>query len=164
MTIKENTGGDHSPLFHVVLVNPEIPGNTGSIGRTCLALNAKLHLIHPLGFDLSEKSVRRAGLDYWQYVDIQEYESFDQFLELNPNKELIFFSGRAEKSYLTASYKRDCALVFGCESKGLAQEITQEFKDKLYKLPILSEHIRSLNLASIATAASYECLNRISEA
>jgi len=161
MIEKEVNGGSSSPLFHVVLVCPEIPGNTGSIGRTCLALQAKLHLIHPLGFDLSEKSVRRAGLDYWKYVETQEYQSFDAFLLKNPDKELIFFSGRAQKSYLEAPYKKDCALIFGCESKGLPTAITQRYSQELYKLPILSEHIRSLNLASIATTASYECLKHI---
>lgn len=159
--LKENAGGTKSPLFHIVLVHPEIPGNTGSIGRTALALGARLHLIHPLGFDLSEKSVRRAGLDYWKYVDIHEYPNFEYFLETNPEMELIFFSGRATKSYLKAPYSKNCALIFGCESKGLGESFTDQYSDKLYKLPIRSEHIRSLNLASIVTAASYECLRQL---
>ena len=152
-----NNGGASSPLFHIVLIKPEIPGNTGSIGRTALALNAKLHLIHPLGFDLSEKSVRRAGLDYWKHVEIQEHRSLEDYLECNSGP-LIFFSGRAEKSYLKAPYQNGCSLIFGSESNGLDDSIKKEYSESLYKLPILSHHIRSLNLASIATAASYECL------
>ena len=146
-------------MFNIVLFSPEIPGNTGTIGRTCVALGLNLHIIHPISFDLSEKAVRRAGLDYWKYVEIQEYENWDGFVnKCNPTN-LIFFSRFAEKSYYHAPYDEDCYLVFGNESSGLPKEIIQI--EKSYSLPSYSEQIRSLNLSNTVTAASYECLRQI---
>jgi tRNA (cytidine/uridine-2'-O-)-methyltransferase len=140
-------------------VEPEIPGNTGSLGRTCLALGARLHLIHPLGFDLSEKAVRRAGLDYWKHVDLIEHDSYEKFLESEKPKDIFYFSVHTDKSVFQAKFKEDCYLVFGKESQGLPEEIIEE--DKTYKLPIESQHIRSLNLASAATTIGYECYRQL---
>ena len=140
-------------------MEPEIPGNTGSLGRTCLALGARLHLIHPLGFDLSEKAVRRAGLDYWEHVDLIEHDSYESFLENEKPEELFYFTVHTEKSVFEAPFKRGCYLIFGRESQGLPKEILNPKKS--YKLPIESEHIRSLNLASAATAIGYECFRKI---
>ncbi|MEC7277441.1 MAG: tRNA (cytidine(34)-2'-O)-methyltransferase [Bdellovibrionota bacterium] len=142
-------------MINIVLVEPEIPGNTGSLGRTALALGARLHLIHPLGFDLNEKSVRRAGLDYWKHVDLTEHQSYEDFLKKESPKHLYFFTAHAKKSLFDAQFNENSYLVFGKESKGLPQELCPE--EASYKLPILSPHIRSLNLASCATAAAYEC-------
>lgn len=144
--------------FNLVLVAPEIPGNTGSLGRTCLALNGKLTLIHPLGFSLDEKAVRRAGLDYWKYVEVVEHQSFDEFLEVQkPNLEqMYFFSKNAKKVYTDASFEKGCTLVFGSESKGLPTEYFQNYAEQFLSLPILSPHVRSLNLSNAATAVCYE--------
>lgn len=150
-------------LFNIVLVAPEIPGNTGSIGRTALALNLKLHLIKPFGFDLSEKAVRRAGLDYWKHVQISEYENWDDFLtENNPDpQKLFFFSKFGEKNHFEANYCENCFLIFGSETFGLPLAITEKYENRLYSLPMYSEHIRSLNLSNAATAAAYEALRQI---
>lgn len=141
-------------------MEPEIPGNTGSLGRTCLALGAKLHLIHPLGFDLSEKAVRRAGLDYWQHVDLVEHESYEAFLKNEKPENIFYFSVHTDKSVFEAEFLEDCYLIFGKESQGLPKELIEE--SKTFKLPIESEHIRSLNLASAATTIGYECYRQLS--
>lgn len=154
---------NEKPFFNIVLVSPEIPGNTGSIGRTCVALNLKLHLIKPLGFDLSEKAVKRAGLDYWKYVNINIYENWDEFLEKNnPDPNLLFFFSKfGSKNYFTAEFKENCYLIFGSETLGLPLNIQELYENRLYLMPMYSEHIRSLNLSNVVTAASYEALRKI---
>lgn len=149
--------------FKIVLVAPEIPGNTGSIGRTCVALDLELILIKPLAFDIDEKAVRRAGLDYWKYVNLKIYENWNEFLENEkPEKENVFlFSRFATKPLFDVKIKKDCYLVFGSETKGLPEEIKNNFLDQLVTLPMYSEHIRSLNLSNCATAAAYEALRQI---
>lgn len=149
--------------FKIVLVAPEIPGNTGSIGRTCVALDLELILIKPLAFDIDEKAVRRAGLDYWKYVKLTVYENWNEFLEKeNPEKENMFlFSRFATKPLFDVKIKKNCYLIFGSETKGLPEEIKNEFTDQLVTLPMYSEHIRSLNLSNCATAAAYEALRQI---
>lgn len=151
------------PNFHIVLHAPEIPGNTGSIGRTCVALNLKLILIRPYGFELSEKAVRRAGLDYWKYVNLTEYDNFKNFLqEERPEKdELFFFENDASKSFYQAPFKKNCYLIFGGETKGIPQDILEHYPEQNFYLPMFSKHIRSLNLSNTATAAAYECLRHI---
>ncbi len=151
------------PLFKIVLNAPEIPGNTGSIGRTCAALNLELILIHPLGFDISEKAVRRAGLDYWDSIKISEYQSFDEFLETEkPSLEkLFFFTKSAQRNIFETNIQEDSYLIFGSESTGLPKELLSKYPSNQISLPILNENIRSLNLASIATAASYEAIRQI---
>jgi tRNA (cytidine/uridine-2'-O-)-methyltransferase len=151
------------PKFKIVLYTPEIPGNTGSIGRTCVALGLELILIKPYGFDLSEKAVRRAGLDYWKFVQIREFESWEDFLSIEkPQREqLIFFENNVDQNHYEANYTEGCYLIFGAETKGLPQEIYQEYRDRMYHLPMFSEHIRSLNLSNTATTAAYECLRQI---
>lgn len=146
--------------FSIVLFAPDIPGNTGSIGRTCVALGLRLILIKPYGFDLSEKAVRRAGLDYWKYVDIKEYESFDDFLKSEDVKteQLFFFENNVEQNFYDAPYIENCYLVFGSETKGLPKSFYETYKDQMYEMPMFSEHIRSLNLSNAATAVTYECL------
>ena len=148
----------------MVLVAPEIPGNTGSIGRTCLALNTPLHLIHPLSFDLSEKAVRRAGLDYWKYVEVYQYESWEDFLEKNnPAEESLFLLSRFAKDTLyQQSVSKNSYFVFGSETKGLPEEIKNKYDQRLFKLPIHNEKVRSLNLACCATAVAYEAHRQLS--
>ena len=149
--------------FKIVLVAPEIPGNTGSIGRTAVALDLELILIKPLAFDIDEKAVRRAGLDYWKYVKLKIYESFDDFLEEEkPETEKLFlFSRFATKTIFETKISKDSYLIFGSETKGLPIEVKDKFASQLITLPMNSEHIRSLNLANAATAAAYEALRQI---
>jgi len=147
--------------FNIVLYTPDIPGNTGSIGRTCVALGLRLILIKPYGFDLSEKAVRRAGLDYWKHIELTEYDSWNDFLETEQPGNMILFSKTAEKVFYDAPYKENCYLVFGSETKALPATIMKENKSSLYSLPQYSEHIRSLNLSNVATTAAYEALRQI---
>lgn len=150
----------------VVLVHPEIPGNTGTIGRTCVALDLELILIHPLGFDLSEKSVRRAGLDYWKHVQLTEYESWDAFVaDRAPREDRLFlFENNGEGGSVYApDYPPDAYLVFGKETKGLPAEVLQGRSTQTFHLPMRSPHIRSLNLANAATAVIYQAMRRYLE-
>ncbi len=153
-----------STKFKIVLYAPDIPGNTGSIGRTCVALGAELILIKPYGFDLSEKAVRRAGLDYWKHVSLKEYENWDDFYknEAPPLDKLFFFSKNPDQTYYEADFQKDCYLIFGAETRGLPQHIFDTYGDRIYTLPMYSEHVRSLNLSNVATAAAYEALRKIS--
>lgn len=146
----------------IVLVAPEIPGNTGTIGRTCVALDLELILIHPLGFDLSDKSVRRAGLDYWKHVRLTEFADWQSFLEARkPAREaLFFFEQDGVESFYTPDYPDDAYLVFGRETKGLPAEILTRFSDRVFYLPMRSPHIRSLNLSNAVTAAAYQALRK----
>ena len=143
---------------------PEIPGNTGTIGRTCVALDLELILIKPLAFDISEKAVRRAGLDYWKYVKLKTYENFDEFLAAeNPaNDKMFFFSKTVKKNLFEAKFTENCYLIFGSETKGLPKNIMEKYQDSLITLPMYSEHVRSLNLSNAVTAAAYETLRQIS--
>lgn len=150
----------HAPL-HVVLVEPEIPGNTGSAGRTCLAVGARLHLVEPLGFSLDEKQVRRAGLDYWHRVEPVVWPSWETAEpEVTGLGEPFFFSAEAERSYWDVEYPNPSVLVFGKESVGLSPEIRRRHGDRLVRLPIVDAGIRSLNLATAVTVAAYEVLRQ----
>jgi len=150
--------------FKVVLYTPEIPGNTGSIGRTCVALGLELILIKPYGFDIDEKAVRRAGLDYWKHVKIKEFEDWNSFLEIEKpeRSKLIFFENNVHQNHYEANYSEDCYLIFGAETKGLPKEFYTKYKDRMYHLPMYSEHIRSLNLSNTATAVAFEALRHLS--
>ncbi|MBF9058139.1 tRNA (uridine(34)/cytosine(34)/5-carboxymethylaminomethyluridine(34)-2'-O)-methyltransferase TrmL [Rhodobacterales bacterium HKCCSP123] len=145
----------------IVLVTPEIPGNTGTIGRTCVALDLELILIRPYGFDISEKSVRRAGLDYWKHVRLSEYDDWAGFMAARaPRRDQLFFfedDGTGGTVYDPA-YPPDAYLVFGRETKGLQPGILTGMEDRVFRLPMRSEHIRSLNLANAATAVVYQAM------
>ena len=144
---------------HVVLVEPEIHWNTGNIGRTCLATNADLHLIRPLGFSINSREVKRAGLDYWENVRLGVWDNFDDFLENTaPQKdEVAVFSKSGSKSFWTMICPRRLFLIFGSETRGLSDRILHKFSDATYHIPITSE-IRSLNLSTAAGIALYESL------
>lgn len=149
--------------LNVVLVEPEIPPNTGNAARLCAATRCTLHLIHPLGFDVSEKAVRRAGLDYWHLVTVIEHTSFEAFLTHLPQAaRLHLFSGKAKKSFLKAKYQADDYLVFGKESKGLSDEILAQFADQLVAIPTLGQ-VRSLNLANAVALAVYEARRQMGD-
>ncbi len=153
----------NSPRFKIVLFAPEIPGNTGSIGRTCVALNLELILIKPYGFEIDEKAVRRAGLDYWKHVTLKEFDSWEDFLirEKPDRAKLFFYENNGEKLHYEAPYSEGCYLIFGGETRGIPYEVEQEFAAQLYRLPMYSEEIRSLNLSNVATAVAYECLRHL---
>ena len=144
----------------LVLVTPEIPYNTGAIGRTCLALNVELILIKPYGFSLEEKAVRRAGMDYWKHVNLSEYDSWEGFLNTRtpPRDQLYFFENHGAHSFYTPHYHPDAYLVFGCESKGLSAAVLEGMTDRVYHLPMPNPKVRSLNLANVATAVLYQAM------
>lgn len=152
---------DPRAAMKVVLVAPEIPGNTGSVGRTCVALDCELILIRPYGFELSDKTVRRAGLDYWKHVRLSEYDDWQGFLaDRAPRPDQLFLfedDGQAGTVY-DADFPPDAYLVFGRETVGLSAEITGPLADRLYRLPMTSPHIRSLNLANAVTAVLYQAM------
>lgn len=144
----------------VVLVTPEIPYNTGAIGRTCVALDLELILIKPYGFSLDEKSVRRAGTDYWKHVNLSEYDDWDSFIkDRNPARDkLHFFEEHGETTFYEPDYPQDGYLVFGCESAGLPAQILDGMEDRTFNLPMLSTKVRSLNLANVACAVIFQAM------
>lgn len=144
--------------FNIVLIEPEIPNNTGNIGRLALATGSTLHLVKPFGFELSDSRLKRAGLDYWQHLPVNIYESVDEFFSIHKEKRIVFFSSNGKEEHWSIDYKDDMFLVFGKESVGLSEEIIKNNGDKLYKIPLYSEHIRSLNLANAVGIAIYEGL------
>ena len=146
--------------MHVVLVHPEIPQNTGSIGRLCVATGSTLHLIDPLGFTIDDRHVRRAGLDYWPHVDVVRHPSWEAFSAARPPGRLLCFSARAARSYTTLRYRDDDLLVFGGESRGLPPALRAEHADSTFGIPLASEHVRSLNLATAVAVVLYEALRQ----
>ncbi len=147
--------------LNIVLIEPEIPTNTGNIGRLSLASGSNLHLVKPLGFDIDDKRVKRAGLDYWQHISLHIYESTDDFFNQHQNKKMAFLSSHGTKDYLDIEYQENMFLVFGKESVGLANSITEKQADNLFKIPIHSPHIRSLNLANSVSIVVYEGLRQL---
>ncbi len=145
--------------LNIVMVEPEIPQNTGNIARTCAAIGAKLHLVHPLGFSITEKAVKRAGLDYWDKLDIEEHISFEKFLEkYKPEKHHMFFATTKGKHvYSEPNYKdmKEVFLLFGKETKGLPEDVLQKYIDKTIRIP-MREHLRSLNLSNSVAIVAYE--------
>jgi len=148
--------------FNIVLVAPEIPQNTGSIGRLCVCTDCRLHLIRPLGFSLDEAHLRRAGMDYWKYLDLTVYENWDEFLERNHNPERMFFcSTKTEKRLYSQRFEGGDWFVFGNEGHGLPPHFYELYKEKLWTLPMPGEHCRSLNLANSVSIVVYEGLRQI---
>ncbi|MGD8257173.1 MAG: tRNA (cytidine(34)-2'-O)-methyltransferase [Desulfobacterales bacterium] len=161
MSQKFTTKNDLKPERHVVLVAPEIHWNTGNIGRTCLAVDANLHLIKPLGFSLDSREVRRAGLDYWENVKLTIWESFDEFLvDMAPqNGEVAVFSKKGAKSYWSMPSPQRLFLIFGSETRGLPENILKRYANVTFHIPITSK-TRSLNLSTAAGIALYESLRK----
>ena len=147
--------------FNIVLIEPEIPMNTGNIGRLSLASGANLHLVKPFGFELEDSRLKRAGLDYWKHISLNIYEGTDEFFSLNKDKSMVFFSSHAKNAYTSINYEDDMFLIFGKESVGLRKNLIEANSGKLYKIPIYSEHIRSLNLANAVSIVVYEGLRNI---
>ena len=145
--------------MNIVLFEPEIPANTGNIGRTCVATGAKLHLIEPLGFRLDEKEIKRAGLDYWKDLDVTVYKNYEEFLEKNPNAKIYMATTKARHVYTEVSYEPDCFIMFGKESAGIPEEILIENKDTAIRIPMIGD-IRSLNLSNSVAIVLYEALRQ----
>lgn len=145
--------------LHIVLIEPEIPQNTGNIARTCAAVGATLHLVHPLGFSLSEKHLRRAGLDYWPLLTLCEYANVDEFFQKKSGENLYFFTTKAKHSYTELTYPEETYLVFGKESAGIPESILVEHQKTCVRIPMRSQ-ARSLNLSNSVAIATYEYLRQ----
>ena len=146
-------------MLNIVLLEPEIPLNTGNIGRTCAAAGTRLHLIHPLGFVLNDKLIRRAGMDYWDSLDVTEYADYEDFLQRNPGAKVYMATTKAKKCYTEASYEPDCFLMFGKESAGIPEELLVGNEENCVRIPMLGD-TRSLNLANSAAILLYEALRQ----
>ena len=147
--------------FNIVLIEPEIPMNTGNIGRLSLASGSVLHLVKPFGFELDDSRLKRAGLDYWKHISVKIYEGIDEFFSINNDKNMVYLSSAGEKYYSSIDYMDDMFLIFGKESVGLPGNIIAENSDRVYKIPIYSKHVRSLNLANAVSIVVYDGLRNI---
>ena len=145
--------------LNIVLYEPEIPANTGNIGRTCVATGTKLHLIEPLGFSLSEKALKRAGMDYWSQLEVERYVNYEDFLQRNPGAKIYMATTKAKKIYSEASYEPDCYIMFGKESAGIPEEILVEHPEECVRIPMNGE-TRSLNLSNSVAIVLYEALRQ----
>ncbi|MBP3462407.1 MAG: tRNA (cytidine(34)-2'-O)-methyltransferase [Tyzzerella sp.] len=146
-------------MINIVLFEPEIPANTGNIGRTCVATGARLHLIEPLGFRLDEKSLKRAGMDYWKDLDVTTYIDFNDFLEKNPNAKIYMATTKAPNVYTDVAYEPDCYIMFGKESAGIPEEILVNHREESIRIPMVGD-IRSLNLGNSVAIVLYEALRQ----
>lgn len=146
-------------MLNIVLLEPEIPANTGNIGRTCVAAGARLHLIEPMGFQINEKQVRRAGLDYWDKLDYRIYDSYRDFVEKNPGIKIYMATTKARHVYSEVSFEDDCYIMFGKESAGIPEEILIEHPEECIRIPMIGE-TRSLNLSNSVAIVLYEALRQ----
>jgi tRNA (cytidine/uridine-2'-O-)-methyltransferase len=146
--------------FHIILHQPEIPQNTGSIGRLCVSTGSTLHLVHPLGFDTSDYYLRRAGLDYWEHLAPEHYQDWEDFLARNPAQRLWFFTTKGSRRHTEVPWQDGDGLVFGRETAGLPESILAAYPDQLAKIPMPGDFHRSLNLAQAAAVGLYEALRQ----
>ena len=146
-------------MLNIVLHEPEMPANTGNIGRTCVAAGARLHLIEPLGFSINDKMVKRAGLDYLDKLDVTVYDDFNDFCERNPGAKIYMATTKAHKTYTEVSYEPDCYIMFGKESAGIPEEILVDHEDTCVRIPMIGD-IRSLNLSNSVAIVLYEALRQ----
>lgn len=145
--------------MHIVLHQPEIPANTGNIGRTCVATGSVLHLIEPLGFRLNEKEIKRAGMDYWEHLDVRRYINFRDFVEKNPGAKIWMATTKAQRVYSDVTFGENDYLMFGRESAGIPEELLVEYEENCIRIPMLDE-IRSLNLSNAVAVVLYEALRQ----
>ncbi len=145
--------------MNIVLHEPEIPANTGNIGRTCVATGTALHLIEPLGFRLNEKAIKRAGMDYWDRLDVKKYDDWEDFLIKNPDADIFFATTKAKQTYADVNYSPNCFIMFGKESGGIPEEILIKHPEKCIRIPMMGEE-RSLNLANSVAIVLYEALRQ----
>ena len=146
-------------MFNIVLVEPEIPQNTGNIARTCAATGCRLHLVRPLGFEVSDRYLKRAGLDYWQFVDVKYWDSFDELQKFYPHGRFYYFTTKARACYADVSYADGDFLVFGKETKGLPEKLLKAHPESCVRIPMMGE-LRSLNLSNSVAIAVYEGLRQ----
>lgn len=148
-------------MLNIVLHEPEMPANTGNIGRTCVATGTRLHLIEPLGFKINEKQLKRAGLDYWDKLDVMVYDNYADFLEKNPDAQgnIFMATTKAHQTHVQVSYPKDCYIMFGKESAGIPEEILVDHEDTCIRIPMLPD-IRSLNLSNSVAIVLYEALRQ----
>lgn len=147
--------------LNIVLIEPEIPNNTGNIGRLALATGSKLHLVKPFGFEIDDKRLKRAGLDYWQHLEVIYYDSIEDFFTINEGAIMVFLSSHGTKSHWEISFQDNIFLVFGKESVGLPKNLVEQKKSQLFKIPMFSSQIRSLNLANAVSIIVYEGLRQL---
>ena len=147
--------------FNILLVEPEIPTNTGNIGRLTLASGSTLHIVMPIGFELNNKRLKRAGLDYWKHISINIYKNIEDFYLKNKEANMVYFSSSATKNYTSINFQDNMFFLFGKESVGLSKEVVGKNLDKLYKIPIYTKHVRSLNLANAVSIVVYEGLRNL---
>ncbi|MDE7231679.1 MAG: tRNA (cytidine(34)-2'-O)-methyltransferase [Lachnospiraceae bacterium] len=146
-------------MVHIILHQPEIPANTGNIGRTCVATGTALHLIEPLGFRLDEKSIKRAGMDYWEHLDVTRYMNFQEFQDRHPGAKIWYATTKAKRLYTEAAFGQDDYIMFGKESAGIPEELLVENEETCIRIPMLDE-IRSLNLSNAVAVVLYEALRQ----
>lgn len=146
-------------VLNIILHEPEIPGNTGNIGRTCVATGTRLHLIEPLGFQLNDKTVKRAGMDYWDQLDVTRYDDWNDFLERNPGAKIYYATTKGKHVYSDVSFEPDCFIMFGKESAGIPEEILVEYPEECIRIPMIGE-TRSLNLSNSVAIVLYEALRQ----
>ena len=157
-------GREQARRFSIVLVRPEIPHNTGAIGRLCVGLGAPLHLIRPLGFALDDKSVARAGLDYWRHLDVTLHDTWEDYIAAANPSRLFFLSTHGDKSLYECRFAPGDALVFGNESSGLPGDFYGRYRQSLFRIPMPGAHARSINLANAVSIAAYECFRQLDAA
>lgn len=148
--------------LNIVLIEPEIPNNTGNIGRLALASGSKLHLVKPFGFELTDKKLKRAGLDYWKHISVSIYENQEEFFKMHGHKEMVFFSSHGTKTHWEIEYSENLFLIFGKESVGLPKSLLSAKNTVVAKIPLKAPQIRSLNLANAVAIAVYEGLRQLS--
>ncbi|MCF0129379.1 MAG: tRNA (uridine(34)/cytosine(34)/5-carboxymethylaminomethyluridine(34)-2'-O)-methyltransferase TrmL [Pseudobutyrivibrio sp.] len=146
-------------MLNIVLHEPEIPQNTGNIGRTCVATGTRLHIIEPMGFVINDKNLKRAGMDYWQHLEVFYYLNFEDFLEKNPGAKIYMATTKAKKRYDEVAYEDDCFIMFGKESAGIPEEILVDYQETSVRIP-MGENIRSLNLSNSVAIMLYEALRQ----
>ncbi|UPS90685.1 tRNA (cytidine(34)-2'-O)-methyltransferase [Bizionia sp. M204] len=147
--------------LNIVLIEPEIPNNTGNIGRLALASGSNLHLVKPFGFEITDARLKRAGLDYWQHLNLHYYENLDEFFIKNKDANMVFLSSHGESNHWDISFENNMFLVFGKESVGLPKALLEKQENKLFKIPLYSNHVRSLNLANAVSIVVYEGIRQI---
>jgi len=148
-------------MLNIVLIEPEIPNNTGNIGRLALATGSRLHLVKPFGFEIDDKRLKRAGLDYWQHLEVIYYDNTEDFFQKNNDAKMVFLSSHGEKMHWDIEYTDDLFLVFGKESVGLPKSLIEKNQEQLFKIPLYSKEIRSLNLANAVSIIVYEGLRQL---
>ena len=146
-------------MLNIVLHEPEMPANTGNIGRTCVATNTRLHLVEPCGFRINDKMIRRAGLDYWDKLDVTVYRDLEDFLERNKGAKIYMATTKAARAYTDVNYEDDCYIMFGKESAGIPESILKEYQDTCVRIPMWGD-IRSLNLSNSVAIVLYEALRQ----